>query len=321
MTRPTGDGWPVDSGGWIAANFIRTFCLLAVFIGLCSPAQAAEQKPINLWPGKAPGDTNTLPAEADLTKPTENFIAGRRLIRLGNVSTPTLTVYKPAPDKDTGAAVLICPGGGYNILAYDLEGSEACEWLNSIGVTGVLLKYRVPRRPGLPQHAAPLQDAQRAMGLVRQQAKELGIDPNRLGVLGFSAGGHLAAALSNNHTERTYPVVDDADKLSCKPDFAVLVYPAYLTQKDKGDILTPEMTVSATNTPPTFLVMAQDDGVRVENVLFYSLALKNAKVPAEAHIYPTGGHGYGLRRTDNPVTWWPDRAADWMKASGFLKRP
>lgn len=300
----------------------RLILTLAVILsGLCHTTHAAEQKPLNLWPGKPPGDTNALPAEADLTKPTENLIAGRRLIRLGNVSTPTLTVYKPAADKDTGAAVLVCPGGGYNILALDLEGSEVCEWLNSIGVTGVLLKYRVPRRPGLPPHTAPLQDAQRAMGMIRAQAKELGIDPNRIGVLGFSAGGHLAAALSNNHTERTYPVVDDADKLSCKPNFAVLVYPAYLTQKDKGDILAPEMAISATHTPPTFLVMAQDDGVRVENVMFYSLALKNAKVPAEAHIYPTGGHGYGLRRTENPVTWWPDRAADWMKASGFLKRP
>ncbi len=293
-------------GGWRGAA-------LAVLVAREARRRGAEPTAVHRACQRAEWQTQA--------KTNENFIAGRRLIRLGNVSTPTLTVYKPAPEKDTGAAVLICPGGGYNILAYDLEGSEVCEWLNSIGVTGVLLKYRVPRRPGLPQHAAPLQDAQRAMGLVRQQAKELGIDPNRLGVLGFSAGGHLAAALSNNHTERTYPVVDDADKLSCKPDFAVLVYPAYLTQKDKGDILTPEMAVSATNTPPTFLVMAQDDGVRVENVLFYSLALKNAKVPAEAHIYPTGGHGYGLRRTDNPVTWWPDRAADWMKASGFLKRP
>lgn len=286
-----------------------------------STAGLPAKPPVNLWPGKAPGDTTTLPPEADLTKTNENFIAGRRLIRLGNVSTPTLTVYKPAPEKDTGAAVLVCPGGGYNILAYDLEGSEVCEWLNSIGVTGVLLKYRVPRRPGLPGHTAPLQDAQRAMGMIRAQAKELGIDPNRLGVLGFSAGGHLAAVLSNNHTERTYAVVDDADKLSCKPDFAVLVYPAYLTQKDKGDILAPEMTVSATNTPPTFLVMTQDDGVRVETALFYYLALKNAKVPGELHIYPKGGHGYGLRRTEVTVTTWPDRVADWMKASGFLKRP
>ena len=206
----------------------RLLSLTVAFAALSCATGAAELKPLNLWPGKAPGDTNTLPAEADLTKTNENFIAGRRLIRLGNVSTPTLTVYNPSPDKDTGAAVLICPGGGYNILAYDLEGSEVCEWLNSIGVTGVLLKYRVPRRPGLPGHTAPLQDAQRAMGLIRGQAKGLGIDPHRIGVLGFSAGGHLAAALSNNHTERTYPLVDDADKLSCKPDFAVLVYPAYL---------------------------------------------------------------------------------------------
>lgn len=282
---------------------------------------AAPSAPIPLWPKEAPGEKGGIGEEKDTTGAKGGLVAGKSVIRLGNVSQPTLTVYRPAKDKDTGAAVIICPGGGYNILAYDLEGSEVCEWLNSIGVTGVLLKYRVPRRPGIPGHVAPLQDAQRAMGLVRQQAKELGIDPNRIGVLGFSAGGHLAAALSNNHTERTYPVVDDADKLGCKPDFSILIYPAYLTQKDKGDILAPEMPVSATNTPPTFLAMTQDDGVRVETALFYYLALKNAKVPAELHLYPKGGHGYGLRRTDVTVTTWPDRAADWMKASGLLKRP
>ena len=292
---------------------------LAVAFFLASSVHAADPKPLHLWPGQAPGDTGSLPPEADLTKTNENFVAGRRLIRLGNVSTPTLTVFKPAPDKDTGAAVLVCPGGGYHILALDLEGTEVCEWLNSIGVTGVLLKYRVPRRPDLAPHAAPLQDAQRAMGIVRHQAKELGIDPKRIGVLGFSAGGHLAATLSNNHTERSYPVVDDADKESSKPDFAVLVYPAYLTQKDKGEALSPELPVSATNTPPTFVVMTQDDPVRVENAVFYGLALKNAGVPAEVHLYPSGGHGYGLRRTENPVTAWPDRVAEWMRHSGWLK--
>jgi acetyl esterase/lipase len=292
---------------------------LAVALSLASSVHAADPKPVQLWPGKAPGDTGSLPPEADLTKTNENFVAGRRLIRLGNVSTPTLTVFKPAPEKDTGAAVLVCPGGGYHILALDLEGTEVCEWLNSIGVTGVLLKYRVPRRPDLAPHAAPLQDAQRAMGLLRHQARALGIDPKRIGVLGFSAGGHLAATLSNNHTERTYPVVDDADQESCKPDFAVLVYPAYLTQKDQGEAVSPELPVSATNTPPTFLVMTQDDPVRVENGVFYGLALKKAGVPAEVHLYPSGGHGYGLRRTENPVTAWPDRVADWMRHSGWLK--
>ncbi len=308
---------PSRSLATTSAMHLRSLAL-ALAISIAAHTQAADPTPMNLWPGQAPGETKTLAPEADLTKTSENFVAGRRLIRLGNVSTPTLTVYRPAPDKDTGAAVLVCPGGGYHILAMDLEGTEVCEWLNSIGVTGVLLKYRVPRRDGLPSHAAPLQDAQRAMGMVRQQAKALGIDPKRIGVLGFSAGGHLAAALSNIYQERTYPLVDDSDKESCRPDFSVLIYPAYLTKDNQGEILAPEMTVSS-NTPPTFIAMAQDDPVKVENALVYFKALKDAKVPAAMHLYPTGGHGYGLRRTEQDVTTWPDRAADWMRSNGWLK--
>lgn len=280
---------------------------------------AAEIKPMALWPGKAPGDMKEFPPEADMTKPSDKPVGGKTLIRLGNVANPTLTVYAPAPGKNTGVAMLVCPGGGYNILASDLEGTEVCEWLNSIGVTAVLLKYRVPRREGREKHAAPLQDAQRAMGLVRQRAAELGIDPERIGVLGFSAGGHLAAALSNNHTTRTYESIDAADQISCRPDFSVLIYPAYLTVKEKNDAVAPELPVSTTNTPPTFIAMAEDDPIRVETALYYYVALKNAKVPAEMHLYPKGGHGYGLRRTADEVTTWPDRVGDWLKASGWLK--
>lgn len=284
------------------------------FQGMAPGADA----PRALWPGKAPGETKELPAEQDLTKPTEGLIAGRRLIRLGNVSEPTLQVYQPAAAIRNGAAVLVCPGGGYHILAMDLEGTEVCEWLNSIGVTGVLLKYRVPRREGLEKHTAPLQDAQRAMSLIRQNASAWGIDPKRVGVLGFSAGGHLAAATSTV-LERTYPKVDAADEGSSRPDFAVLVYPGYLTVKEESDRVSPELKISA-ETPPTFLVMAQDDPVRVENVFGYGAALKKAGVSFELHVYPTGGHGYGLRRTADAVTSWPDRVADWMKSLGFLER-
>jgi len=272
-----------------------------------------------LWPGKAPGETNVIGEEKDMTKPTDGKIAGKPVIRLGNVSTPTLAVYHPPKEKDTGAAVVVFPGGGYSILAMDLEGTEVCEWLNSIGVTGVLLKYRVPKRAGLDRHVPALQDAQRAIGLVRAKANELGIDPQRIGVLGFSAGGHLAAALSASTAQRTYPKVDEADDVSCRPDFSVLIYPAYLTLKDQGDKINPETAVSS-NTPPTFLVMAENDPVRVENVLFYSIALKQAGVPFELHTYPQGGHGYGLRRTENPLTAWPDRAAEWMWSRGLLTR-
>jgi len=257
--------------------------------------------------------------EKDTTKPTDNLVGGRKLIRLGNVSTPTLAVYRPPKDKDTGAAVVVFPGGGYNILALDLEGSEVCEWLNSIGVTGILVKYRVPARTGQPRWAAPLQDAQRAVGMVRQRAAELGVDPKRIGVLGFSAGGHLAAALSTNYSRRTYDPVDAADAVSCRPDFTLLIYPAYLTVEKEGDRVSPELAITGV-TPPTFLVQTEDDGVRVENSLFYYAALRKARVPAEMHIYPAGGHGYGLRKSDKAVTTWPLRAEEWLGSLGVLKR-
>ena len=294
-------------------------CLLLVLTLLVCPGQlpAAVPKPIPLWSGKAPGDTQELGEEKDMTKPTENLVGGKRLIRLGNVSQPTLTVYRPSKRRETGAAVLVLPGGAYNILALDLEGTEVCEWLNSIGVTAVLVKYRVPKRPNVEKHAPALQDAQRALSLVRHRAKEFGIDPNRIGVLGFSAGGHLAAALSTT-PGRTYPAVDDADAVSLRPDFTVLIYPAYLTVKEQGDKTAPELLVSS-NTPPTFITITEDDPVRMENAMHYALALKQSKVPVELHLYATGGHGYGLRRTSELVTTWPDRVADWMKSRGIVK--
>ncbi|HVU17572.1 MAG TPA: alpha/beta hydrolase [Candidatus Didemnitutus sp.] len=291
----------------------------ALFL-LTLAARADEAPTLALWPGTAPGETKTLPPEADTTKATDDLIAGRPVIRIGNVSHPTITVYRPAPEKNTGAAVLVCPGGGYWILAMDLEGTEVCEWLNSIGVTGVLLKYRVPHREGRPDYAAPLQDAQRAMGMVRAHAKEWAIDPARIGVLGFSAGGNLSAVLCSQFQQRTYPAVDAADQLSCRPDFCVLIYPAYLTDGDKNDALNPLLHPNAKDTPPTFIVMTEVDGMRVENALFYYLALKKAGVPAEMHLYARGPHGYGLRRTELGVTSWPDRATDWMRESGWLKR-
>lgn len=253
-----------------------------------------------------------------MTTDKDGLVVGKRLIRLGNVSTPTITLYRPPQAKDTGAAVVVFPGGGYRILAMDLEGTEVCSWLNSIGVTGVLLKYRVPAREGGERYAAPLQDAQRAVGLVRSRAAEWHLDPKRIGVMGFSAGGHLAAAISNNYERRTYPEVDEADRASCRPDFALLIYPAYLTVKDQGDRLSPELGITA-NTPPSFLVQAEDDTVRVENSLFYYLALKNSKVPAEMHLFAQGGHGYGLRRTERSVTAWPQRAEEWLQSLGVLR--
>jgi acetyl esterase/lipase len=288
---------------------------LSIFHSGAFAAEAPEE--IALWPGSAPGDKEAIGEERDMTKPSEGLVAGKPVIRLGNVSRPTITIRRPPSGKDTGAAVLVCPGGGYNILALDLEGTEVCDWLNSIGVTGILLKYRVPKRAGLEKHTAPLQDAQRAFGLVRHRGSEWGIDPHRLGVLGFSAGGHLSAALCSGTGQRTYPAVDDADKASCRPDFTILIYPAYLSVKEDGDKIAPDVAVN-TNSPPTFIAMAEDDPVRVENALFYTLALKQAKVPVELHIYPTGGHGYGLRPSKHLVTTWPERASEWMRGRGLL---
>src|SRR6266404_1375974 len=300
-----------------ALKYVSFACCVSLLI--LRPSFSAEPvKEIQIWRGAAPGEKGDIGQEHDITKPSDELIAGKRVIRLGNVSTPTMAVYHPPSDKNTGAAVLVFPGGGYHILAMDLEGTEVCDWLNSIGATGVLLKYRVPKRQAEEGHAFPLQDGQRALGLVRQHATEWGIDPRRGGVRGFSAGGHLAAALSNNYDRRVYPAGDEADEKSCRPDFAILIYPGLLTVQKENDQLTPDLKVS-TNTPPTFMAMASNDPVRVENALYYALALRKSKVPIELHVYPTGGHGYGLRRRPElPVTTWPDRAKEWMTSQAFI---
>lgn len=279
----------------------------------------AAPEPMPLWPKAPPKETGGLGEEKDITDAKSGLVAGQRVIRLGNVSQPTLTFYPAPADKNTGATVVICPGGGYHILAMDLEGAEIAAWLNSIGVNAVLLKYRVPARKGRERWEAPLEDAQRALGLVRARAKEWGIDPKRVGVIGFSAGAHLCAVLCSKYNHRTYEPVDAADQESCRPDFAMLIYPAYLTLEKENNKLPPELNITQ-DTPPTLLIQTQDDVIRVECSVYYYLALKNAKVPAELHLYPTGGHGYGLRPTDKTVTTWPKRAEEWMKAMGWVKR-
>jgi acetyl esterase/lipase len=199
----------------------------------------------------------------------------------------------------------------------DIEGEDVCRWLNENGVTAILLKYRVPRRAGREKHEAPLQDVQRAMGIVRQHAKEWSIDPTRLGVIGFSAGGHLCATLCGENEQRSYPAIDDADKESCRPDFALLIYPFYMTIESDNSKLAPEIHVTAKN-PPAFLVMTQDD--RVFYAYAYALAMKAAKVPIELHIFPTGGHGYGLGKKDGGTSEWPALAAEWLKRNGWLEK-
>lgn len=263
-----------------------------------------------VWPHAAPGAQPNPAPEVDTTTAKDHLVAGKPVIRLGNVSAPTLTLYTPT-GKNTGAAVVVFPGGGYRILAIDLEGTEVCDWLNSAGITCVLLKYRVPDTGPYPKSAAALQDAQRAFGIVRSHATEWHIDPQRIGVLGFSAGAHLAAALSTHFDQRLYDPIDAADQLSCRPDFAVIIYPGYLALAEQNFAPNPEIHVTE-KTPPSFIVQAEDDGVHVENSTVYFLALKNAKVPAEMHLYAQGGHGYGLRRTALPVTAWPQLVETWL---------
>ena len=278
-----------------------------VLLSIATPL-FADRPVIAVWPGTAPGETGDIGPEQ--VKDNKGNIT-----RLTNVTRPTLTVYKPDKAIDTGAAIVICPGGGYSILAMDLEGEEVAQWANSIGVTGIVLKYRVPVRKDRPRHLPPLQDAQRAMRVVRSQAEQLGIDPKRVGILGFSAGGHLAATTSTNE-KLAYDAIDEIDKLDGRPNFTVLVYPAYLTT---GEGLVAEVPAGA-GSPPAFLVHAGDDKHSAENSVMYYLALKRAGVKAELHVYASGGHGFGLRPTANPVCTWPQRCAEWLKASGMLEK-
>lgn len=288
-------------------------CLSVLF--LAATAVAAEPLVLDVWPGKTPpGDTTVLGPEKYL----EENPGERKVARLTNVTQPTIAVYQAPAEKATGAAVVICPGGGYHILAMDLEGTEVAEWLNSIGVTAVVLKYRVPKRPNQPQHQAPLEDAQRAMSLVRSKASEWKLDPKKIGILGFSAGGNLAALTSMHYESRAYDKLDDVDETSCRPDFAILVYPAYLVNKE-GTELAPEVKITS-QTPPMFFAHAADDRVLAESSVLTYLELKRAGVEgSELHLYARGGHGFGLRPSNDPVSTWPKRCEEWLKTRGIVK--
>lgn len=298
---------------------------LILALSLAGPAKAAD-KPlvVDLWPDKPPDETAEIGAETtrmsprldrkqvEVTEPT-------RMVT--NVTKPTLTIYRPAKDKDTGTAVLICPGGGYWNLYWQLEGEEVAAWLNTLGVTGILLKYRVPRRPDEPKGEParrPLQDAQRAVSLVRSKAKEWGIDPKRIGIVGFSAGGHLAVATATSFPKRTYEAIDAIDRVSCRPDFAIAVYSGYLKAKDKDEV-APGLRIPA-KTPPIFLAHGGADLISdpAHSVVFY-MALKHAGIPAELHIYAGAAHDFGVRPSDQPCSTWTRSCADWMRHQGSLK--
>jgi acetyl esterase/lipase len=251
----------------------------------------------------------------------KKLVAGRPWVYVGRVSQPTMTVYSPQGN-NTGAAVVVFPGGGYQVLAIDLEGTEVCDWLTSRGITCVLLKYRVPRSGHYwddacnchvtPKSPTALQDAQRTVGLVRFHAAEWHVDPRKIGVLGFSAGGHLSAAISTHFRQRLYPAVDAADEESCRPDFAVALYPGHLWVDEEKFESSPDVPVTR-ETPPTFLLQAEDDSVdSVNHSLVYYIALKKAAVPVEMHLYAKGGHAFGLRRTESPITGWPQLVDAWL---------
>lgn len=291
---------------------MRHTAILLYFV-LTTMIVRSQEQPVILFPGGAPGETEKMKQVDDLSG---NKVAGCPVLRIGNVSEPTLTFYPAPADLNNGVTIIVNPGGGYQILAYNLEGSEICKRFNSHGVNCVLLKYRVPRREGLEKHAAPLQDLQRAIAYTRAHAEEWGIDANRIGVMGFSAGAHLSAVASTNYAERTYPKVDAFDEVSLRPDFTVLVYPAYLSGEHFS--IAPELKVDQ-NTPPTILIQTQDDRNYINSSLFYYYALKEAKVPAALHVYPSGGHGYGLRNTGHTVNEWPFRVLSWLRDIGMMK--
>ena len=252
---------------------------------------------------------------------SKRLVGGRPWVYVDRVSQPTMTVYSPAA-RNTGAAVVVFPGGGYNVLAIDLEGMEACDWLTSRGIVCVLLKYRVPCVKSGPYQdcLTALQDAQRTVGLVRFHAARWHVDPHKIGVLGFSAGGHMVAAMSTHFEKRLYPTVDAADTASCPPDFAIALYPGHLAVPERDFVLNPDIQVTS-RTPPTFLLQAKDDPVDpVENSLVYHAALRKAGIPAEMHLYVTGGHAFGLRRTTSPITDWPELMENWLGTIGMISK-
>jgi len=285
--------------------------LALALLSMHSLSSAAPLEPIPLWPAGVPGETDLkLPAESIELK------GDYQIEIMSNVSKPMLTMF-PA-ENPNGAAVLVCPGGGYNILAYSHEGTEVCEWLNSLGITAGLLKYRVPRRENLEKHAAPLQDVHRAIGMMRSRAAEWKIAPDRIGILGFSAGGHLAAMGLTSDGKRGYEVDPKFDAVDCVPNFAVLVYPAYLTDDANPDKLSPELVVTE-KTGPAFLVVAHDDSKFVEGSARFYIEMKRKERSSELHIFAKGGHGFGFKNTKEEIQRWPALAEKWMKATGLLE--
>lgn len=307
-------------------KLIQTFFAAVMVCGGLSAQTAAWQPSpghtqVPIWPKKESDAQPVIGPEEMKTVKDPLIAGGEPWLQIDNVTQPTMTVYSPK-GKNTGVAVVVFPGGGYRVLAIDLQGTEICDWLMSKGITAVLLKYRVPTPTVGPYRDSPraLEDAQRTVGLVRFHAAEWQIDPRKIGVIGFSAGGHMVTAISTHFDKRLYPAVDAADKESCRPDFAIALYPGHLSKDDKNFELNPNVPVTS-NTPPTFLVHAEDDAVNsVNNSLVYYIALKNAGVPVEMHLYAEGGHAFGLRRTKLPITDWSQLVEKWLGTIGMTAR-
>jgi acetyl esterase/lipase len=301
---------PILSEHYMYNHAIFSFFLCALS---ASAACAQQREIVRLWPGDVPG-------EFELSEEfrSQVLVAEAKNVadRVFGVSSPTMTVYKASAERANGTAVLVCPGGGYNQLAWGHEGHDVAEWLNSIGVHAFVLTYRVPRRPGdftLP----PLQDAQRALRVVRSRAAEMQFDAGRVGVLGFSAGGNLTVNAATRFDEGTYKAVDETDRLSCRPDFAIPIYAAYLGQSDDDKKLNPELKINR-QTPPMFMAVTQDDKNRGLHAALLFAELTRAGVKSEVHVYTKGGHGYGMRVSNNAVSQWPARCADWMQGMDLL---
>lgn len=293
--------------------------LVIVLLGTfhLSTANLPAEEVLPVWSGKPPGQQLDVGPEEDITKPTDRLIAGRRIIKLKNVAHPEAHVYLAPKESRNGSAVVICPGGGFNILAWDLEGTEVAEWLNTLGVSAIVLKYRVPTSQQDQKWKAPVQDTQRTVSLVRHHAEEWGLNKDQIGVLGFSAGGHTAARAAIMQ-EKQYEAADEIDKLSHLPNAAILIYPAWLVEKD--DSLLADLKVTK-KTPPTFLVHAFNDGVSAMSSISLMAELKKNNVPAELHVFESGGHGYGLRPVkDQPITNWAKLCEDWLKRLEWVKK-
>jgi acetyl esterase/lipase len=299
----------------------RFVCAAALMLALCGPALASQASaaqpgstPIRLWPGKAPGEQGEIPPEK-ATPPADG--KDPVIQQLTNVSDPSLAVFPAPADKANGTALIVAPGGGYNFLAWDHEGEQIARWFNGAGVTAFVLKYRVPRRSHDPDTLLPLMDAQRAVSIVRHRAAEWKIDPQKIGMVGFSAGANLAVNASNHADRRAYEAMDEADRASCRPDFAVLIYPGGLLDRQDHTRLAAAMQPSK-ETPPSFVAVASDDRGSAEGSIRYFLALREAGVKSELHVYAGGGHGFGIRARAGAAATWPERCVDWMRGLGFL---